>query len=252
MFAQLNRRSTGQRAALTASLTLHGVFFIWLLHSPEPRLLEPASVALGHNGNVITRVYFPSQTPDKSKTNSPDSARQIYRHQHLGHDKVAWKPVVPQPKLPALSTPVFTSSAQDDAKTATVSKLGHGDTAGPLYGSLPGGPIYGDEIRPALPVATSDPVVYPWERPDSEGKVVIEITIDESGKIVRKTVLQSMGTAIDSKCLAALDNWRFQPAMHNGVPIASKQDAIFPFKGRGVSANWLGLNRSPHPAIMEL
>jgi len=111
--------------------------------------------------------------------------------------------------------------------------LGHGAPAGLPYGSQPGGPIYGDEIRPALPIATSDPVVYPWQRPDSEGKVIIEITIDERGEIVRKTVLQSLGPEIDNKCLAALENWRFQPATRNGTPIPSKQDAIFPFKARG-------------------
>ena len=42
---------------------------------------------------------------------------------------------------------------------------------------------------PLLPIATSDPVVYPWQLPDSGGNEVIEITIDERGEIVRKTVL---------------------------------------------------------------
>jgi TonB family protein len=114
-----------------------------------------------------------------------------------------------------------------------LSRLGHGAEAGLPYGGLPGGPIYGDEIRPALPIATSDPVVYPWQRPLSEGKEVIEITIDERGEITRRTVLQSLGPEIDDKCLAALENWHFQPATRNGVPIPSKQDAIFPFKARG-------------------
>ncbi|HXX01030.1 MAG TPA: TonB family protein, partial [Candidatus Acidoferrales bacterium] len=80
---------------------------------------------------------------------------------------------------------------------------------------------------------TSDPVVYPWQLPEAAGNEVIEITIDESGQITRKIVLQSLGPEIDSRCLAALDNWRFHPATHNGSPIASKQDAIFPFKARG-------------------
>jgi TonB family protein len=84
-----------------------------------------------------------------------------------------------------------------------------------------------------LPVATADPVVYPWELPDSEGKVVVEITIDERGEIVQKTVLQSLGPRIDDKVLAALENWRFHPATRNGVAIPSKQDAVFPFRARG-------------------
>jgi protein TonB len=75
--------------------------------------------------------------------------------------------------------------------------------------------------------------VYPWERPDSEGNVVVEITIDERGEIVGKSVLESAGAALDHKVLAALENWHFHPATRNGVAIASKQDAIFHFKARG-------------------
>jgi TonB family protein len=93
--------------------------------------------------------------------------------------------------------------------------------------------VYGNEIRPALPVVTVDPVVYPWELPISEGNVVVEITIDERGEIVNKTILHSMGPKLDAKFLAALESWRFQPATRNGVAIASKQDAIFHFRARG-------------------
>lgn len=252
MFAQLNRESATQRGFLTISLLLHGVLFALLLHNPEARLLQLNSVALGRGGRVLTRVYFPSRKPDDSPTNSSDSATATYRHQHLGHKKLSWKPTTAVAKLSAPPTLFAPSTAEDSAKTATLSKLGHGSSAGPLYGTVPGGPIYGDEIRPALPVETSDPVVYPWQWPDSEGKVVIEITIDERGAITHETVLQSMGSEIDDKCLAALEKWRFQPATKNGVPIASKQDAIFPFKPRGVSANWHGLSAAPHPAIMNL
>jgi TonB family protein len=217
---------------LAGSLALHGLLFAWVLHAPEPQLLNPSSVAIGHNGRVVAKLYFPTLSPDDSTTSSSDQASEVYRHQRLGHEKLIWKQTSAAAKLPSQSVARARSGA-DDAKTATLSKLGHGAPAGLPYGSVPGGPIYGDEIRPALPITTSDPVVYPWQRPDSEGKVVIEIAIDERGEIVRKTVLQSLGPEIDNKCLAALENWHFQPAMHNGSPIASKQDAIFPFKARG-------------------
>lgn len=236
MFAQLNPGSSRQRKVLTGSLALHGLFLAWLLHTPEPQLLMPSSVAIGRNGKVVAHLYFPTQKPDDSTTSSSDSASEAYRHQRLGHEKLTWKPTATQPKLPLPSAPLIPSGAEDEAKTATLSKLGHGAPAGLPYGSMPGGPVYGDELRPALPIATADPVIYPWQRPLSEGKVIIEITIDERGEIVRKTVLQSLGAEIDNKCLAALESWRFQPATRNGSPIASKQDAIFPFKARG-SAN---------------
>lgn len=232
MFTQLKPASSTQPRVLVASIAFHALFFAWLLHTPDPQLLQPNSVALGHNGRVVAKLYFPTVHPDDSSTSSSDSATQVYRHQRLGHQKLTFKP---DPALAKLSAPatLAPSGSEDDAKTATLTKLGHGALAGVVYGGLPGSPIYGDEIRPALPIATSDPVVYPWQRPDSEGKVIIEITIDERGVIVRKTVLQSLGPMIDNQCLAALENWHFQPATRNGAPIPSKQDAIFPFKARG-------------------
>jgi outer membrane biosynthesis protein TonB len=205
---------------------------VWLLHAPEPIRLNPSSVALGQNGTSVTRLYWSSKSPDDSSHSSSDLATERYRHQRLGQ-KLTWKASPQSPKPPAPETPVARAEESDNSKTQTLSALGHGAQAGLPYGTLSRGQLYGDEIRPALPVATSDPAVYPWQLPDAAGNEVIEITIDERGEIVRKTVLQSLGPDIDSKCLAALENWRFRPATRNGAPIPSKQDAIFPFRARG-------------------
>jgi TonB-like protein len=233
MFAQPDRgTSQRQRRFLAGSLGLHGLLLSWLLHSPEPRLLTLTSVALGQNGKSLTRLYWPTQSPDDSTSSSSSSATEIYRHQRLGHEKLVWNKNSRLAKL-APAQALSKSGAEDSSKTTTLSKQGHGAQAGLPYGTLAGGPFFGDEIRPALPVATSDPVVYPWQLPATAGNEVIEITIDERGEIVRKVVLQSLGPEIDSKCLAALENWRFRPAIQNGTAIPSKQDAVFPFKARG-------------------
>lgn len=233
MFAELNPATARrQRQFLILSCALHAVLLAWLLHAPEPIRLNPSSVALGHNGTSVTRLYWSSKTPDDSSHRSSDLATERYRHQRLGQ-KLTWKAPAQSSKLNAPETPVARAEEADNSKTQTLSALGHGAQAGLPYGTLSRGQLYGDEIRPALPVATSDPTVYPWQLPDAAGNEVIEITIDERGEIVRKTVLQSLGPDIDSKCLAALENWRFRPATRNGAPIPSKQDAIFPFKARG-------------------
>src|SRR6266849_6799948 len=101
MFAPLNSETSGQRRMLALSLALHGVLFAWLLHSPEPQLLMPSSVAIGHNGKAVARLYFPTQSPDDSSTSSSDSATQVYRRQRLGHDKLIWKQTPVPPKLAA-------------------------------------------------------------------------------------------------------------------------------------------------------
>ncbi len=233
MFWQLNPATARrQRRLRVVSVALHAAILAWMLHAPEPRLLTPTSVALGQNGTSVTRLYWSSKNPDDSTHSSSDLATERYKHQRLGQ-KLTWKAPLQQSKLSAPQTPVARAEQQDKSETQTLSALGHGAQAGLPYGTLTRGQLYGDEIRPALPVATSDPVVYPWQLPTAPGNEVIEITIDERGEIVSKTVLQSLGPEIDSKCLAALENWHFHPATRNGSPIPSKQDAIFPFRARG-------------------
>jgi hypothetical protein len=233
MFAQLQPASARRQGWLRwASLALHGLLLAWLLHEPVPLLINPTSVAIGQNGNSVTRLYWSSKSPDDSSHSSSDRATQRYRHERLSHETLNWKAPAQLAKL-APQTPLARTSAQDNSQTQTLSALGHGAQAGLPYGTLNRGTLYGDEVRPALPIATSDPVVWPWQLPDSPGNEVIEITIDERGEIVHKIVLQSLGSDIDTKCLAALENWHFHPATRNGAPIPSKQDAIFPFKARG-------------------
>jgi TonB family protein len=234
MFAQLNPVSARQERWLRmGSLAFHILLLAWLLHPPAPQLLTAVSVASGQNGKSVTRLYWPSKSPDDSSQSSSDQASQRYRHQRLSHDKLTWKAPAQTPKLTMPQESLARTNAEDNSQTQTLSALGHGAQAGVPYGTLSSGPFSGNEIRPALPVATSDPVAYPWELPDSEGNVVVEIVIDTHGDIVAKKVLQSLGSQLDEKVLIALGNWRFQPATRNGAPIASKQDAVFHFRARG-------------------
>ena len=79
----------------------------------------------------------------------------------------------------------------------------------------------------------SDPVADPGELPlGFEGDVIVEVTIDDQGNIVGKSVIQGINPALDSKSLSALANWRFRPATRNGAPIASKHDVYFHFRSQ--------------------
>jgi TonB family protein len=230
MFAQPNPHPMPrQTAILTASLALHGLLLVWLLLPSEPQLVNPVSIEHGENGHVVSRLYFPSRSPDESDSASADSATEKYHRQRLGQTKLTWKKNnAPRPS----NIPLSPTESEDQSKSQTLSSQGHGALAGSPYGTLISGSATGDEIRPALPVQTVDPVAYPWELPNTEGNVVVEITIDERGEIVQKSVLQSMGSKLDERALAALNGWHFHPATRNGVAIASKQDAVFHFRGR--------------------
>lgn len=231
MFAQSNpRRTPRQSAALTASLALHGLLLGWLLLPSQPQLVNPVSIERGENGRVVSRLYWASRSFDDSDSASAHSATEKYHRQRLAHSKLTWKKTTaPRPS----NVPLSPTESEDQSKSQTLSSQGHGALAGSPYGTLINGSATGDEIRPALPVQTVDPVAYPWELPNTEGNVVVEITIDERGEIVNKSVLQSMGPKLDDRALAALNGWHFHPATRNGVAIASKQDAVFHFRGRG-------------------
>ena len=91
MFTRLQSGVSGnQRKVVASSLAVHAMIFAWLLHAPEPRLLLPTAVARGHNGKVVTQLYWTSRLPDDSDSSSSDSASEVYRRQRLAHDKLIW------------------------------------------------------------------------------------------------------------------------------------------------------------------
>src|SRR5579864_8662696 len=133
MFQHLKPESTRhERIIKLVSIALHALALAWLLHAPEPRLLNPNSVAYGQNGTSVTRLYWSSQNPDDSSHSSSDLASQRYRHQRLGQ-KLKWNPPQNLAKLSAPQTPVSKAKAEDNAKTQTLSALGHGAQAGATY-----------------------------------------------------------------------------------------------------------------------
>src|SRR5206468_7275774 len=124
MFAQLNPATARRQGWLrSGSLALHGLILAWLLHTPDPQLLTAVSVALGQNGKSVTRLYWPSKSPDDSSQSSSDTATERYRHQRLSHEKLTWKAPAKDAKLAAPQSPLARTTAEDDSKTQTLSAL---------------------------------------------------------------------------------------------------------------------------------
>ncbi len=62
---------------------------------------------------------------------------------------------------------------------------------------------------------------------------VVEIVIDESGRVERAVMRQAIATFYDPMVLSATSNWRYKPALRNGVPVKYRkliQIAIDPRK----------------------
>jgi periplasmic protein TonB len=78
---------------------------------------------------------------------------------------------------------------------------------------------------------------YPEPRPDlstlphgTRGDVVIDIVIDEEGKVVDTHVDQGLGHGVDEAVMAVIQTWTFTPATKAGKPVASKQQLLFHFE----------------------
>jgi TonB family protein len=209
------------RWPLIISIALHVVLLVFLLHGRSPVFVAPASVLRGVNGSSITHLYWSTASNHGRATDTSHQAHQVQR-------RLTWKRTGTELALD--HEPV--GSEKSDARATAAAGNALAPSAGSPYGSLSEG-SGGAEIRPALPVVTSEPLLSPEDlRGIIEGNVVIEITIDEAGNVVSRTVVQSMGPAIDARVLAALENWHFRPATRDDVPIPSKQDVVYHFKPR--------------------
>ncbi len=212
------------RRFLPFSVALHVVVFVVLLRGRSPVFVAPKSSLAGAHGTSVTHIYWASGTSDQAASESSSPQSRVRSKTPL-----QWKKVDRRP----LNANAQASPQGSEKRTESASTTSPAASAGSPYGSLSDGSASGEDVRPALPAVTSEPYVNPDDlRGLPEGNVVVEIIIDESGNIVRKSVTQSMGPTVDGKVLAALENWHFHPATRDGVPIPSKQDVVYHFKPR--------------------
>jgi TonB family protein len=232
MFTPLQPRSPRPGFATICSVAAHVVLLLWLLHPPSPKILAPSFIVHGEHGTRIAHLYWLNQRTETKANASPGTSSSDSRQ--LLNARLAWKRPAKAPRKAAERELPRPKIGQDD-QTSTPGETAQARAAGSPLGTVLEGPLTGEEVRPALPVVSPDPHVAADELGGLQGDVVVEVTIDEQGNIVQKVVVQSLTPAIDSKVLAALENWHFRPATRNGVAIASKQDVYyhFPRLGKG-------------------
>jgi protein TonB len=82
------------------------------------------------------------------------------------------------------------------------------DAGGRVVGPVP---IESSQVQP----------VYPEEarRAGVQGLVVLEVSIDEQGKVGDVKVVRGLGHGCDEAMVAAVRQWRFHPATRDGKPI---------------------------------
>jgi TonB family protein len=213
MFTQLNPTIAKKPATiLGGSVAAHLLLLVWVLHSPAPIFVSPSSVMQGEHGTGLQYLYFPGR---------PEVSEQPPQQAHL-----TWSHSSKDSKKPHKTPPV----SKVESETEITAALAPNERpAGSPYGSLYYGKATGPEVRPALPVVARDPAIGSDLMREIEGDVVVEVTIDEQGKIVELKLIQSLSQSIDQLVMAAVAKWQFLPATRNGTPIPSKQDVFYHF-----------------------
>ena len=75
--------------------------------------------------------------------------------------------------------------------------------------------------RPAKPVSNPSPV-YPAEavRQRIEGTVILRVTVSASGRVTAVQIVESSGYGqLDAAARAAVQQWKFEPAVRDGQPV---------------------------------
>lgn len=221
------------RWPLIASVLSHCLLLLALLRPGEPTFVKPNAIAAGTNGTAVTQIYWPGQRDDHTQDSSADRTQARDAAKASREKRLEWQRSQKKQRPAKDGQPVHLAKA-DEIPTSLDQPGAHQSApAGSPFGSLSYGAVFGMEIRPAYPLSGSDPIASPGELPPGfEGDVVVEVTIDEQGTIVDKSVIQSINPALDAKSLLALATWRFRPATRNGIPIASKHDVYFHFRSR--------------------
>ena len=78
-----------------------------------------------------------------------------------------------------------------------------------------------DKVRPPRATYTPEPEFSEEaRRARFQGTVVMKILINKAGDVVRVKLERALGMGLDQNAMEGVKRWRFEPAIHNGQPVA--------------------------------
>lgn len=200
-----------RRWGMAASFVAHVVLLALITYRPEPIYIAPNFVKLG-DGTIATHVvyYAPESFSDPDPVTDNKLAFKSAAAKHHKRNTVAPK------------------DRPTDYQEGDVAS--RNQKVGAPFGSLWALMAEGHDVKPAIPIEYPSPLLTDDDLPlGMHGDVIIEVTIDRDGFVVDSKLLQGLIHPVDQKALAAVQRWKFRPAILDGTPIASKHDVHFHF-----------------------
>jgi protein TonB len=195
---------TALRRWVAASIALHLSVLGVLLYTRPPQL-APVELPGNRTGNLLRLTYSPANSAPSSTLQSQKrpADRPVQPH----------TVTAPVPALvPAPAASAAAASASTDAATGA-DALGDGDMTIALIVMHP--PPHPDLAQ--LPAGT-------------HGDVIVDVVIDKTGRIAKFTMTRGLGHGVDETVMTTIQQWTFQPATRNGVPVASEQELLFHYE----------------------
>jgi protein TonB len=197
-----------------------------LLYDPPPPPPAPLPKGAAEGGRTAVR---PPVEPDPRPTPIPSEARL-----EAPVEVVAPEPQTSELGVEPLGSPTGSPSGVPEGMEGGV----EGGMVGGVPGGVLGGVIGGTGTGP-VPVLDYDrpPRVLRQPKPHYpadafaqkvEGIVLIEILIDDNGRVVRARVIHSV-RLLDAAALEAVRSWIFSPAIKHGRPVATIAQAPVSF-----------------------
>jgi len=222
----LVRAGRGRARAVPVSLVFHGLALAALVVLPTLSTdLPPVSAAPPPPIPTFQRVQVVEIAPQVPPL--------VPAGQSPRHRTPQVEPALPAagtgPALPPDPSRLGEGSIDPDAPAICLSNCtGGGDPVGIIAPGLPtdgggeGPPVLrraGRDVTPPAKLGGSQPA-YPElaKRARVQGDVVIECTIDPSGRVVDVTVTKSI-PLLDDAALDAVRTWRYRPTLVDGVPV---------------------------------
>ena len=198
--------------SLVLSFAAHSLVLLVLLHHSRPIVVMPSDVALGTPGSSGSVIYLAPTGAERAAA-APDKPSLALR--------------ASAPKPPMIAKPL--PAVHEDDNSIASAQLAETSRGGSLYGArIPGAPLTGHEIIPALPQVFPDPAISRADLPPGvQGDVIVEVTIDEHGNVIEIKLVRGIGYGIEDRVLATLRQWHFRPASKDGVTIASQHIVTF-------------------------
>jgi protein TonB len=137
-------------------------------------------------------------------------------------------PNVGMPNSPVVGTGSMGQGSGSGLGNGNGSGLGNGSgkgTGGGVYRPGTGG------VSAPIPISTPEPEFSEEARKAKvAGNVVVYLVVDEHGNARNVRVVRGIGMGLDEKAVEAVKQYKFKPAMRNGVPVAVEMNVEVNFQ----------------------